>query len=480
MSITSPASSRFDQQHAIVIGGSMAGLLTARVLSEHFKQVTIIERDHLTDGAESRKGVPQGRHGHVLLASGAVVLAKIFPDLFPKLAQDGAAVHSSSDARWYQFGVWKAPFPVERQAVYPSRPFLEQHVRACLIARENVRFIDACEVTQLCVKENQITGVVLRSRTAEQHEENLAANVVIDASGRGSRTPQWLASLGYGQVEESSIRSDVGYVTRIYRRPDQPPFSWRLLIVYSTPPDEKRAGYVLPIEDDQWMVTLAGMLRNYPPDDEEGFLEFARSLPTSDLYEAIKDAEPMTPIVTYKYTANRWRHYERMMRLPEGFIVMGDALCSFNPVYGQGMSVAALEATLLDTFLRKQQPDNIAGWTQRFQKSLVKVVKNPWKLATSDDFRFPENEGKRPFGTDLFNWYMRRIHELMASNPLVTLRGYQVLLLLKPLSVLFDPRIIWAVLGKELASRQQKPGAARSTHEASSSTPTPTEDIIAR
>jgi 2-polyprenyl-6-methoxyphenol hydroxylase-like FAD-dependent oxidoreductase len=459
MNTKQAAHSGFEQQHAVVIGGSMAGLLAARVLSAHFGQVSVIERDRLPDGAAPPKGVPQGRHEHGLLGGGAMVLMDLFPDLFSTMVQEGAPLVSSSEVRWYHSGVWKAPFPIERQTVYQSRPFLEQHVRKSLTARGNVRFIDACEVTGLCVQDDQVAGVFLRYRDEEQYKEMLPATCVVDASGCGSRTPQWLAFLGYGRVEESSVTVDADCATRIYRLPDPLPFDWKVMIVYGTPPDERRGGFIYPIQGGYWMVTLAGVFRDYPPDDERSFLEYARGLAVPDLYEAIKEAEPVTPIVTYKYAANRRRYYERLSRLPAGFAVMGDALCSFNPIFGQGMSVVALEAKLLDTFLQEQRshamPCGRPVWTMCFQKALADVVQAPWRLASGDDFRYQEAQGKRLFGTRLFNWYMRRIHELMASHPLVTLRGYEVLQLLKPFSALFEPRIVWAVLVQELASRLQ-------------------------
>jgi hypothetical protein len=225
---------------------------------------------------------------------------------------------------------------------------------------------------------------------------------------------------------------------------------------------------VFPIEDDYWMVTLVGRLHDYPPDDEAGFLSYAGSLPEPSLYEAIKEAEPVTPIVTYKYTANCWKHYERMSRLPEGFIVLGDAVCNFNPVYGQGMSVAALEARLLDTCLRQRQKahDNLVGLPRQFQQALANVVKTPWSLATGEDFRYPGTEGQRPFGIHLLHWYTRRVNELTASNPFVAGRFYQVLHLLEPPTTLFDPRIVWAVLHRELVQRRQTPMTAPAAAEA--------------
>jgi len=474
---------RFDTHHAIVIGGSMAGLLAARVLSEHFERVTILERDHLIDDAEPRKGVPQGRHVHTLLAGGAVLLRAYFPDLFAALAQDGAVPLGTADIRRYQLGVRMAAVPSPIKSLWQSRPFLEQHVRAALSARNNVQILDGCSVTRLRTKGERITDVVLRHRREQQREdeeEELAASLVVDASGRGSRAPQWLASLGYAQVEETSVTIDVGYASRVYRCPDPLPTEWKVLVVLGTPPDDKRMGVIFPIQGGYWMVTLGGWLRDYPPDDDAGFLQYARSLAQPDLYEAIKEAEPITPIAVYKYSANRWRHYERLSRLPEGFIVMGDAVCAFNPVYGQGMSLAAIEAKTLDTCLREQQSwtgnTHATSFPQRFQKAIAKEIKTPWMLSTGEDLRYPETEGHRSLATRFFNWYIRRVIGLTASHPLVAAAFFQVWHLLKPLVSLFAPRIVWAVLSRELLSRGQKPGGQRPTDVASSPAPMPPLD----
>jgi 2-polyprenyl-6-methoxyphenol hydroxylase-like FAD-dependent oxidoreductase len=475
---------RFETHHAIVIGGSMAGLLAARVLSEHFEHVTIIERDHLIDDVEPRKGVPQGRHVHTLLAGGAAILGAYFPDLFAALAQDGAVPLGTADIRRYQLGVRVATVPSPAKSLWQSRPFLEQHVRAALLARNNVQILDGCSVTRLRVKDERITGVVLRQRSGQQREDELAANLVVDASGRGSRAPQWLASLGHGQVEETCVKIDVGYASRIYRCPEQLPTAWKVLIILGTPPDNKRAGVIFPIEGGCWMVTLGGWLRDYPPADDAGFLDFARGLDQPDLYEAIKEAEAITPIVVYKYTANLWRHYERLPRLPEGFIVMGDAVCAFSPVYGQGMSVAALEAKTLDTCLREQQGytenTHATSFPQRFQKAIAKEIKAAWMLSTGYDLRYPGTEGHRSLGMRLLNWYISRVIGLTAFHPLVAATFFQVWHLLKPLRSLFEPRIVWAVLGRELLSRRPKPGGPRPPDVASSPAPMRPLDEVTR
>lgn len=435
--------------HAIVIGASMAGLLAARVLSEHFERVTVIERDRFPEGEQARKGVPQGRHIHILLSKGASILADLFPDLFPALERDGAiAVDRVADTRWYHFGVWKAQFESHLKGYMQSRPFLEWHVRDQLMKRSNVSFIEGCEVAQLraTTDQSRITGVHLRYHSPERGEEDQLADLVVDASGRGSRSPQWLAALGYGKVEETRVQVDVGYATRIYQAPRQVAAEWKVLIVFPTPGEGRRAGAIFPMEGNRWMVTLFGWSRDYPPDDDSGFLAYARSLPKPDLYDAIKEAQPLTPITTHKYPANQRRHYERLTRFPEGLIVLGDAACSFDPIYGQGMTVAALEANTLEICLRQQSS---AGLPRRFQKAIAKVLDVPWLLATNEDFRFPETLGQRPRWTGLLHWYTRRLFGLAASTPETTLRSYEVLNMVKPPTALFGPRLLLAVLFKK-------------------------------
>src|SRR5437588_4521439 len=461
--------SGFGGQPAVVIGASMAGLLASRVLSEHFEQVTVIERDRLPQEVQARKGVPQGRHVHILLHRGASIMKELFPDLFPALIKDGAVpIDTVADFHWYNFGAWKARFKSGITFYSQSRPLLEGLVREQVAARSNVRFLDMCDVVKLCANHDatQITGVQIRHRQGEQHEEVLSADLVVDASGRGSQTPQWLATLGYDKVEETTIKVDVGYATRVYRRPEHNNFDHNVLAVYSTPPAEKRAGVLAPIEENRWIVTMIGWIRHYQPDDEAGFLAFARSLPQPDLYEAIKDAEPVTPLTIHKFPANRRRDYERIARFPEGFVALGDAVCSFNPVYGQGMTAAALEAETLNTLLYQQRErrasGDITGFSHPFQKKITHIVDTFWLLAASEDFRHPETQGKRPLGVNLLNRYARRVHELSTFNPQVTVLLYQVLQAIKSPMALFSPRILAKVLFKRAPRQSHQEGTSAS------------------
>lgn len=443
-------------QHAVVIGSSMAGLLTARVLSEYFERVTLIERDRL-EGMGPRKGASQGWQTHALLSKGAAVIEALFPDLFPALVEEGAiAADMGADLLWYQFGVGKVRFKSGIRLYSQSRPWLEAQIRQRVASRANVRVLDGFEVVQLSASTDtrRITGVQIRSVEGERDTEEIAADLVVDASGRGSRTPHWLKALGYPQVEESVVKVDVGYTTRTYRRPKELPADWKILVIYCTPPQEQRTGLVQPVEGDRWSVSLSGWLKDYPPTDEAGFLEYARSLPNPGLYELLKEAEPLTPAVSYRFASNRRRYYERMSRLPEGFVVLGDALCSFNPVYAQGMTVAAIEVETLQTCLqqRQQQQQDLSGLPHQFQKAVARTVSDAWMFTTSEDFRYPATEGKRPVGIGLFQWYIRRMLEAAAENPQLALRFYHVMHMLKPPTTLFAPGVLIPVLFRRKAA----------------------------
>lgn len=442
-------------RHALVIGASITGLLAARVLSDYFEQVTVIERDQLPPAVQARKGVPQGKHLHLLLNKGADIIGEFFPDLFPLLEADGALLlHPSNDFHWFQYGEWKLQFSGALRLYGQSRPLLEHHISRLVANRSNVRILDGCEVLSLVEKSSKshgITGILLRHQQAKQGEEYIETNLVVDASGRGSQTPRWLRDLGYSPVEETRIKISVGYASRLYRRPNTA-FHWKVLGINPWPLDSRRSGsgYVFPIEGNRWFVTLSGYLQSQPPADEASFLAFARELAKPDLYEAIKNAEPLSSIAIYKIPADRWCHYERTKH-PDGLIVLGDAVCSFNPTYGQGMTVAALEAQLLWNGLRRQRNmGTMKGFPRRFQGAVARLLKDPWLLATSEDLRYPEVEGKRFFGLGTLQHYTRRVGHLTTIDPFAAETFYEVMNMEKSPSALFHPRILLpALLGSK-------------------------------
>ncbi len=441
-------------QHALIIGASSAGLLAARILSDYFEQVTVVERDQLPWEAQVHKGIPQGNHVHLLMGKGAAIMAELFPDLFPALRADGALLLApTDDFRWFHFGNWKLQFSGPLRLHSQSRPLLEYHIHHRVANLPNVCLYENCEVLGLIGDPDHrrgITGVSMRyGRGNAQHQGYFPTNLVVDASGRGSLTPSWLTVLGYPPVEETLVKIDVGYASRIYQRPDPAPSEWRVLGIYPWPLEMKRFGYIFPIEGNRWIVTLSGCLRDHPPIDEAGFLEFARSLAQPHIYEAIKHAIPLSPISLHKFPADRRRHYERLPSMPDGLVVLGDAACSFNPVYGQGMTVAALEAMTLGTCLEqhlRSHAANMTGFPQRFQKALASVVEVPWLFAICEDFRYAQTEGHRPVGLRLLQGYTQRVCRLMATDPFATQSFYEVLNMLKKPSALFHPRILLPAL----------------------------------
>lgn len=444
---------RWENKTAIVIGSSITGLLASHVLSKYFAKVTLIEREVLPKTPTARKGVPQGQHIHVLLGKGEAIIEQFFPGILAELLEQGAVrIDTANDMRWFHFGGWKVQFPSGITYHSQSRPLLEWNIRNRIRRQSQIHCLEAYNVTQFLTNtdKTRITGVKI-TRHHQTEEEHLLADLVIDASGRGSRTAQWLEALGYPKVTESALKIEVGYASRLYRLPNSSQYPWKTLFVYPKPPQDKRGGVIAPIENDLWIVTLVGWLRDYPPTDETGFLEFVQSLAVPDLYTVLQQAQAQTPIVPHKLPSNLRRHYERMP-LPEGLIILGDALCSFNPVYGQGISTSAWSALILDNCLRKQHrlspSGDITGLSRSVQKQVAKVINIPWLLATSEDLRYPEVTGAKPFWMHFLHWYIARVHRLSHQDPLVSLRFLQVIHMLKSPIVLFKPDIIFRVFSR--------------------------------
>jgi 2-polyprenyl-6-methoxyphenol hydroxylase-like FAD-dependent oxidoreductase len=426
-----------EPDRAIVIGASIAGLLAARVLSDHFDEVVIVERDLLPHVAEFRKGVPQSRHLHVLLARGAQILEQLFPGFRDSLCEAGAQpIDWCRDVLWLGAAGWGTRFEHSLTLILTHRELLEWSIRQRVLASERVRCIQEHDVTDLLARSGPVMGIRLRARPdGEVHD--LTARLVVDASGRNSKAPEWLAALGYAKPRETVINSFLGYASRQYLKPAELQLDWKALFFMAKAPKSTRTGVLFPIDASRWMVTLAGVGRDYPPNDEAGFLDFARGLRSPILYEAIRHALPLTPISAYRRTENQWRRYDELKRWPEGFIVLGDAVCAFNPIYGQGMTVAAQSAVVLDHWLRR--PDPARG----FQRALGKTVATPWLLATGEDFRFPSTEGGRPgLTTRLAHRYFDRLLEVSTVDETVAQAFLRVLHLLEPPSVLFRPGIV--------------------------------------
>ena len=396
-------------EHAVVIGGSLGGLLAARVLSNHFRRVTILERDPVHDYLESRKGQAHTQHVHGLLAGGFAVLQAYFPEL--------------------------------RQALLDGGGLYDNAAVSQLLATDDGR---------------RVAGVAVEWRggapggLAERGE--LAADLVVDCSGRGSRLPRWLAEMGYGQPPVSLVGVNLVYATRLYRRDPDGPHGQYFLTIEPSPPLQGRAAAMMPVEGNRWVATAAGWHGDCTARDEASFLAHAASLPAPDIYNLLRHAEPLSDVVTYRFGNSVRRHYERMARFPDGLLALGDAIASFNPIYGQGMTVAALEAQALDKLLAGSA--TLDGLPPRYFRQAAKLVDTPWQIAVGGDFRFPQTTGEKPPGTELINRYLTRVHRATHHDDVVCGAFLRVANLLALPASLFHPRLMRRVLRKGKAAAQ--------------------------
>lgn len=432
---------------AVVIGASLAGLLAARVLADRFDQVTLVDRDRLPDGAEPRKGLPQARHLHILLVRGQQLLEGLFPGILEELQAAGAAfLDAGEDFPWLGPAGWGVRFRAGLKLLCCSRDLLDWVVRRRVMGLERLQVCAESEVVDLIAAPGNraVGGVVLRDRRHGM-SARLAADLVVDASGRNSKAGGWLVGLGYPVAEQTVVDAHLGYATRIYRRAESRGDDWRGAYVQAAPPSRVRGAVLLPIEGQRWMLTIAGGSSDYPPIAEAGFDDFVRSLASPVIQTMLRQAEPLSAIAGYRGTENRWRHYERLPRWPDGFVVLGDAACCFNPVYGQGMTLAALGATALGELLDRHRGES--GLAQRFQQELARISRGPWQLATGQDRRFPGVEGVQPSTwSHLIEGYLDRLTGLATHDPALRRQFLEVLHLVQPMSVLFRPALVARVL----------------------------------
>jgi 2-polyprenyl-6-methoxyphenol hydroxylase-like FAD-dependent oxidoreductase len=439
------------QDHAIVLGGSMAGLAAASTLAEQFERVTILDRDRFPITDDHRRGVPQSRHAHGLLAAGRAALEELLPGLTAELTAAGAIPGDlQADCRWYNDGHLLRQADSGLLALAVSRPLLEGRVRARVAALPNVTIIEGCDVTGLVAARGGVGGVRMLRRADGSAEEELVADLVVDTTGRGSRGPAWLEELGYARPAEEQVRVGIAYATRIYRRRPEH-LDGDLVAVITAKPGLGRGAAMLGMEGDRWIVTLIGYLGDVPPVDPEGFERFAETLADPAIAETIRDAEPIGDPVATRFPASIRRRYEKLDRFPDGYLVMGDAVCSFNPVFGQGMTVAASEALVLRDCLLAG-PDRLA---QRFLPKMAALVDIPWEIAVGSDLRFPEVEGPRTAKVRMINAYLARLYVVAESDPVVGEAFVRVLNLIDRPERLMRPAIAARVLRG--ARRSAKP-----------------------
>lgn len=461
------------RQTAVVIGASMAGLSAAAVLAPRFASVILVERDALADHPADRKGVPQGRHAHGLLPPGMIRLEGWFPGLVDELAAAGAPILDiGNDALWYQDGT-RLRFPTGIKGPLASRALLEHHVRRRTLALPNVTLRAGTGVAGLVTDDagaraalssgrhsTQVTGVSLADGT------DVPADLVVDASGRQGRTLAWLEELGYDAPPTTEVAIDVAYASRIFRRDRSRETGFEFALVLAGPPTG-RQGVAFPLEGDshtgpssrdgRWIVTLAGLHGERPPTDDAGFLAFARSLPSPGIADLVESSVPLGDVVTHRLHSNQRRHVERLRRVPGGLVLLGDAVCSFNPTYGQGMTTATLQAEALATAL-----DKVGGvgakLVKAYYKRAAKAITPAWQITTGADFALPATQGKKAPGTDLLNRYMPHVFRAAQVDKAVCLRVIEVTTLLRPPPALLTPAMLARVFRASTLGRP--PGAA--------------------
>ncbi len=434
-------------EHAVVLGASMSGLLATRVLADHFEQVTLVERDRLTGDGLPRRGVPQGRHAHVLLPRGATVLGELLPGLLDDLVAAGVPVADNLGDLYFNVNghtffddahVGEAQRSTEKGKLYkPSRPFLEAQVLRRVLALPNVDVLDGCDVEGLVTDtaSSRVTGVRVTSRGDLTAQRSLVADLVVVATGRSGRAPAWLEAMGFAPPEEEEVRVDLKYVTHTVRFPSAP-LGRRQAVLVGPVPERPTIAGALAQEGDAWVVTIGGYGGHHPPMDKDGWLAFGDRFLPRDFAEALHEAEPLDGPRQHRFPANLRRRYDRLERFPEGLLVLGDAVCSFNPIYGQGMTVAALETLALEEAL-------VQGWNdlaKRFFKAAARPAANAWSFATGGDLSMPASvvPGARPLPVRAMATFVDRFQTAAEYDPVMAWRFIDVTGFVDPPSVMFS------------------------------------------
>ncbi len=422
----------------------MAGLLAAKVLAERYRDVLVVDRDPITGMSGSRRGVPQARHAHGLLARGQQILEEFFPGLRAGLMATGAHCGDlAGDVRWYFNGQRLRPARSGLLSLSATRAHLEEHVRSRVLALPGVSVSQQAVVRGLVADQagTTITGVRVAGDDDEGNEHVVPADLVVDATGRGSRTPAWLAELGYQRPDEDKVKIDLAYTTRHFKLGSDPygtdisinPVAW---------PGNPRGAFLVKLRDGVSMLSLTGMLGDHPPRDEQGFAEFVRTLDAPEIYRAICDAEPVDDAVSFRVPASIRLRYDRLRHFPDSLLVIGDGVCSFNPVYGQGMTVAAMEAKVLAEHMT-------AGSIRplRFFREIKPVIDVPWETSVNGDLAFDGVAGSRSLKVRAGNAYVRRLHAAARHEPRFTEAFFRVAGLVDPPTALLRPGLAIGAFG---------------------------------
>ncbi|WP_208117024.1 NAD(P)/FAD-dependent oxidoreductase [Streptomyces sp. NBC_00582] len=434
---------------AVVLGGSHAGMLAAAALAGLVERVVVVERDVLPDGPAPRKGLPQARHAHMLWSGGVRALTELLPGATDALWAAGARRHPvTTDMVVMGARGWFRRWPESHHVVLAGRDLLDATVRAQVLADERVELLDDTEVLGLEGTAAAVTGVRVRSRGGDRDGVRVVrAGLVVDATGRGSRASRWLTELGLPEVERREVDAGLAYASRLYLAPEQARSGYPIVNVQPDPRDGRpgRAGFLLPIEDGRWIVTLNGTRGGEPSADAGDFVRFAREeLRHPIIGELLERAEPLTDVSYTRTTLNRRHFYERMPVWPENFAVLGDALAAFNPLYGHGLAVAAQSAVLLRGAVRRHGW-GAAGLARRIQRAVARPAAAAWDLAIGQDVFYPgATEGGPTVRDRVLSAYVGRLMLTATGNGRIARRVTDVTSLERGAAVLLTPSVLLA------------------------------------
>jgi 2-polyprenyl-6-methoxyphenol hydroxylase-like FAD-dependent oxidoreductase len=443
------------EKKAIVIGAGMGGLAAAKALANHFGHVAVLDRDILPLQPEPRIGTAQSKHTHVLIGGGLEALSVLFPGFKEDVHRAGAVkLRVGLEACMERPGY--DPFPARDLGwdIYSaSRPLFELVTRRRVEQQENIELLTKGRVTELIASHDgsSIIGVLWESPDGQVH--TLHADIIVDASGRGNLTLELLSAQGLPSPEKTEIRIDQAYSTAIFEKPATAPPNWKSMIVLPSAPTSSRGAFLFPIENNKCIVSVGGNHGDAPPGDLAGFFEFLKTLRTQTVYNAVKDAKPVGEIARFVLPSSVRRHFEKLQTFPPGLLVIGDGVCRFNPVFGQGMSVAAQEAVVLDGLLatKTNSPDALGELALNFFAACQDVIETPW-AAAMNDFVYPKTRGQRPPDFVQRMQYGIALTRLAAEDAAVHKLATEVSHLLKPQSALREPELAKRVMERMAAA----------------------------
>ncbi|MFJ2189829.1 FAD-dependent oxidoreductase [Kitasatospora sp. NPDC087861] len=433
------------RDNAVVVGGGYAGLLAARVLSGHFRRVTVLEQD-IPPGTGARPGVPQSHHPHALLARGATQLEEFFPGLRTELLAHGCPVIDFAEGTKILFPTgWAPRTPVGIDVQLLPRALLEHAIRERVTALDNVTLQHGLRVDRLLLNRSDDTVTVAAHPRAPERpdsdEQLIPASLVVDATGRGSRLPQWLAQAGYRLPATLTVDGQACYASRLYTVQTDPDRDWCASYQPTIAPVSPRGGVVVRIAPDRWLLGLLGAAGHTPPTDDDGFRAYAAGLRNPDFARIIDEGTPAGPIHRTHTTANRWHRYHRVPNWPSRLIALGDSVCAFNPVYGQGMTVAALQSKLLDALLtrhaRRGEPDRLGP---TFQRGAAALVRSPWLVSTSTDRAWQDTA--MPLSSRIATGFMGAVTARLPHHQGLYLRFVRTMQMLDSPATLATPRAL--------------------------------------